>query len=48
MPAPSADIVGCILSKSMNFFERGDAGQGDCLCGKGLGLGAWLGFGYAY
>lgn len=47
MPAPSADIVAYILSKGMNFFERGDAGQADCLRGKGLGFGAWLGIGYA-
>jgi hypothetical protein len=47
-PASSADIVACILSKGMYFFGRGDAGQGNCLRGKGLGPGAWLGFGYAY
>ena len=48
MPAPSADIVACILTKAMNFFGRGDASQVDCLLGNGLGPGAWLGFGYVY
>jgi hypothetical protein len=32
----------------MNFSGRVDAGQADCLRGKGLGFGEWLGFGYAY
>jgi hypothetical protein len=48
MPAPGADIVTCIQGKGMYFFGRGDAGQGDCLRGKGLGPGALLGIVYAY
>ena len=48
MPAPSADIVAYILSKGMNFFERGDAGQPDCLRGKGLGPRPLPGLGDAY
>lgn len=41
-------MMSIILSKGMYFFGRGDAGQGDCPRGKGLGPAAWLGFGYAY
>lgn len=48
MPAPGADIMGCIQSKGMNFSGRGDASQTACLRGKAIGPGAWLGFGYAY
>jgi hypothetical protein len=31
----------------MNFSGWGDVDQADCLRGKGLGFGDWLGFGYA-
>ena len=48
MRALNADIVWAIMSKGMNFSGRGDAGQADCLRGKGLGPGAWLVFGYTY
>jgi hypothetical protein len=48
MPTLNASIVWAILSKGMNFSVWGDAGQADCLRGKAIGSGAWLGFGYAY
>ena len=48
MPALNENIMLAILSKGMNFSGRGNAGLADCLRGKGLGFGAWLGFGYAY
>jgi hypothetical protein len=47
MPALNENIMLAILSKGMNFSGRGNAGLADCLRGKGLGFGAWLGIGYA-